>query len=111
MSQRRKHKDCVQGIINKTKSTHNCTKEHIINRNGDFHFLDVVGFPHADKKNFWKPFAAECENKSSNLQRQSNQEDVLEFKRRYPESEVFQVDSAEKFDTNKLRKFGRFRRF
>ncbi len=103
MSQDKKHKACVQGVINKTKNTHSCFKEMPINRDGNFHYLDVVGFPHPDKPDL-KPFACECEDGSSNPQQESNLNDLREFKKHYPESEIFQIEEAEDLDVSKLRK-------
>ncbi len=102
MGQNKEHKECVQKTINHLKSTHLCNKEHPIFREGNIHFLDVVGFPHDAKSNL-KPFAVECECGSSRLQQESNKKDLEEFKKRYPESKVFQVKSFREIDFNKLR--------
>ena len=101
MAQDKKHKTCIQDVINKTKTTHSCYKEYPISRNGNFHFIDTVGFPHPDKTHL-KPFATECEDGSSSPQRESNKLDLLEFKKHYPDSEIFQIESADELDTKKL---------
>lgn len=110
MTQDKKHKECVQGVINKTKASHSCYKEYPINRNGDYHFLDVVGHPHPDKPNL-KSFATECESESSKPQQESNKLDLLEWKKHFPDGEIFQINDASQMDTNKLKKnqFGGFK--
>lgn len=103
MGQSKDHKKCVQDVINRVKSTHLCKKEYPVFRDGNLHFLDVVGMPHPDKKEM-KPIAVECECGSSNLQRASNMQDLIEFRRRYPDVEIFQVNGAREIDFNRLRK-------
>jgi len=106
MGQSKSHKKCAQDVINRLKETHLCHKEFPIFREGNMHFIDGVGFPHKDKPHL-KPIAVECEVGSSKLQRESNMLDLLEFKKRYPDSEVFQVESVEEVDFGKLRRFQR----
>lgn len=110
MTQDKKHKKCVQDVNNKVKGTHNCLREYPINRNGDFHFIDIVGHPHPDKKNL-KPFAVECESESSKSQQESNRLDLLEWKKHYPEGEISQINDASQMDLNRLKKnkFGGWR--
>ena len=79
MGQQKFHKKCVQDTINKVKETHSCYKEYPIVRNGNYHFIDVVGHPHPNKKHL-KSFATECESGSSKLQQESNKLDLIEFK-------------------------------
>ena len=98
------HKRCVQGVINKTKTTHNCLREQAINVSGDYHFLDVIGHPHKDKEEFFKPFVAECETNMNTAQARSNKLDMLEWKKRYPEGEIFQISTEDEFDASKLNK-------
>ena len=69
--------------------------------NGNVHFIDTVGFPHKDKINF-KPVAVECESRSSKPQQESNRHDLAEFKKRYPDAEIFQVNNAEEVDFKRL---------
>ena len=104
MGQGKQHKKCAQGVVNKLKGTHLCQKEFPIFRNGDIHFIDAVGFPHKSKS-FLKPIAVECEWGSSKLQQESNKLDLLEFKKRYPEAEIFQVNDSEEVNFSKLKKF------
>jgi|SRR3989344_4412748 len=103
MGQNKQHKKCVQDTINRIKKTHLCQKEYPVFRNGDIHFLDAVGFPHKERTDL-KPIAVECECGSSKPQQESNKMDLLEFKKRYPEAEVFQVNNAEQIDFNRLKK-------
>ena len=103
MGQKRVHKQCVQDIHNKLKLTHQCHKEYPLFRDGNVHFIDTVGFPHKDKPHL-KPIAVECESGSGKPQQESNMNDLIEFRRRYPDAEIFQVNHAEQIDFNKLRK-------
>nr|MBI4157074.1 hypothetical protein [Candidatus Woesearchaeota archaeon] len=106
MGQQKEHKKCVQGVHNRLKSTHQCFKEFPIFREGNVHFIDTVGFPHKDRP-YLKPIAVECECGSSKPQQESNRSDLTEFKKRYPEAEVFQVNKAEEIDYDKLKRFKR----
>jgi len=101
MGQQKIHKKCVQDIHNKLKHTHQCYKEYPVFREGNVHFIDTVGFPHKDKINF-KPVAVECESRSSKPQQESNRHDLAEFKKRYPDAEIFQVNNAEEVDFKRL---------
>ena len=104
MGQHKLHKKCVQDVHNRLKSSHQCHKEYPLFRDGgNVHFIDTVGFPHADKQHF-KPIAVECESGSSASQRESNKRDLEEFKRRYPEAEIFQVGNADEIDFEKLKR-------
>jgi|SRR3989339_1161631 len=104
MGQNKEHKQCVQNINNQVKNTHSCYKEYPIFRNGDVHFLDIVGHPNSsENENLYRPFSAECECGSSKLQQNSNKIDLQEWMRRYPEGVIFQVKSADEFDIGKLK--------
>jgi len=103
MGQERPHKQCVMDVANLVKKTHSTYKEYPINRLGDYHYLDLIGHPLSEEVNF-KPFALECESGSSKSQQESNKLDLQEFKKRFPESEIFQINNANEFDINKLKK-------
>jgi len=104
MGQNKDHKKCVQDTINKLKKTHLCQKEFPIFREGNLHFLDTVGFPHREKS-YLKPIAIECECGSSKTQQESNRLDLLEFKKRYPQAEIFQVGDSEEINFKRLLRF------
>ena len=104
--QNKEHRRCVFEARNRVKGSHSCLAEVPICRDGNWHFLDLEC--HNLNPNS-KPFALECENKSSRLQRDSNWKDLLEWKRRNPEGEIFQVESVDEIDFNKLKKKLQFR--
>jgi len=108
MAQNKRHKLCVQNSKNKIKGSHNCLKESTIFRNSDVHYLDLECHP-INPKSF-KPCAIECECNSSKLQRESNKLDLLEWKKENPTGEIFQIENAEQFDINKLKRFPTFQR-
>ena len=99
--QNKEHRICVQQIINILKKTHQSYKELPIFRNSNVHFIDVVAFPHQDKPHL-KPMGAECECNSGKKQRISNAKDLLEFKKRYPDAEIFQVNNSNQIDWRRL---------
>ena len=99
--QNKQHKNCVQGVINTIKKTHQSFKEYPIFRNSDVHFIDVVAFPHQDRP-YLRPLGVECECGSAKKQRISNARDLLEFKKRYPDAEIFQVDNAGQINWKRL---------
>lgn len=104
MGQNKLHKKCVQDVHNRLKGTHQCYKEYPLFRDGgNVHFIDTVGFPHSDKQHL-KPIAVECESGSSASQRESNKRDLEEFKKRYPETEIFQVGGADEVDFERLKR-------
>lgn len=94
----KKHKECVEGCKNKLFK-HNCRRETAIHRSG-WHFLDLECHPH-DKKKF-KPVAIECECGSGMPQRQSNYQDLLEWRKKNPDGEIFQIENSDELDVNKL---------
>jgi hypothetical protein len=96
----KEHKQCVQESNNKLVKTHNCKKETPLYRNG-WRFLDLECHP--TNENF-KSTAIECECGSSKSQRESNHLDLLEWKKRNSEGEIFQINSSNEIDISKIRK-------
>ncbi len=104
MGQNKEHKQCVQNINNKVKNTHSCYKEYPIFRNGDVHFLDIVGHLNSsENENLYRPFSAECECGSSRLQQNSNKMDLLAWEKQNKSGVIFQINNSEEFDLGKLK--------
>ena len=55
--------------------------------------------------------AVECESGSSRLQQESNMRDLKEFKRRYPDAEIFQVNDAEQVNFSRLNRGKELKKF
>lgn len=100
------HKRCVQGIFNRTKASHSCLREHPVNVNGDWHYLDVLGVPNSpENKKLFKSFAIECETNMNTAQARSNKIDLLAWKEQQREDvEIAQITNESEFDINKLKK-------
>jgi len=101
MAESRKHKECIEDCKNKLTQSHNCRRESLIYRDG-WKYLDLECYPHNSSTD--KPTAIECECNSGRLQRQSNREDLLEWKRKNPEGVAWQIEDASQLDVDKIKK-------
>jgi len=101
MTESKEHKLCKMQCRNKLAGSHNCRAEVPIHRNGAWHLLDLE-CPSIKKE--FKDCAIECEQDSSQSQRESNKLDGLEWKRKNPEGVFLQIESPDELDPSKLKK-------
>lgn len=101
MSESKEHKLCKMKCQNFLAGTHNCRTEVPIHRNGSWNLLDLE-CPSINKN--YKDCAIECEVDSNNAQRESNRLDLLEWKRKNPQGEIFQIESPEELKLSRLKK-------
>ena len=97
----KEHKQEVQKCKDKLAGSHSCFKESPIYRNG-WHYLDLECHPIDSKK--FKSTAIEVENKSNKYNRESNYRDLLTWKEKNKEGEIFQITNSEELDVKKLTK-------
>lgn len=104
MGESARHKECKRRFKEMLSETHSCRTEvplwrRIWNR------IDVECYPDGlQNEQNWLPVAAEFENESSKLQRESNWKDLLAWKKKNPEGKIFQVEDPEEIDINELKR-------